>query len=156
MKHIRRISRCPTLPVRDVLRKRVSDLRVVPNDIVFAQRTQPGLRPITHGHHDGLLVHFELARFREMQASLPSVTESVRPLSRKAVLLVPYILLCPEPTLPAKRQYQLQYIGVSLTIGCLLFDIQYERTRIAQYPKKLLCPRQKPLYVLVWLDTTVR
>src|SRR6266496_923125 len=95
VEHVTRIRFLAIQPIRDVLPKSASDLRIKPDDVIFAERFQTHLGPLPHRDHHGVLIHFEIWRFIELQTSLPCVSESIRPFTRMTILLMPDEFLGP-------------------------------------------------------------
>lgn len=124
MKHVGRVSHRALDPVGDVLSETAAHLRIESHYIVFAQRFESRIRPIPHRHHDRFLVHFELARFGEVQATFPGIAKTVRPLARIAILLVPDVFFSPEPSLFAHGKNQFEDISVPFAVFRLFLDIQ--------------------------------
>ena len=128
MQHIGRISHLAPGPVGDVLAKAAANLRVVANDVVFAERFQTGVGPVAHRHHHGFLIHLELARFGEVQATFPGIAETVRPFAGITVFLVPDILFRPQPTLLAQGEDEFDHVGMTFSVFGFFLDVKYKGT----------------------------
>lgn len=113
-------------PVGDILAESTPYLRIEADNIIFPQGFQPRIRPIAHRHHDGFLIHFEFALLGEMQAALPRIAETIRPLTWIAISLVPYVFLGPQPSLFAQCQNQLKHISVALAVFDFFLDVKHE------------------------------
>jgi len=101
MQNVGGVSHRPLCPVGNVFPETAADLRIETHDVVLPQGLQAGIGPVAHGNHDRFLIHFELARFCEMQATLPCVAKAIWPLARITVALVPNIFFRPKPSLLA-------------------------------------------------------
>lgn len=155
VQHIRGVSLIAAQPVCDVFPKTAADLRIKTNHIVFAEGLQPRIRPVSHGHHHGLLIHLKPAGLVELQAPLPGIPEAIGPLAGVTIFLVPNEFLGPEPPLLAKRQNQFNNEGVPLTILNLFFDVKNKRAGRAENSQKLGAAGKKPLSVLFGRHTAV-
>lgn len=145
----------PLCPVGDVLTKTTADLRIEAHHVVLAQRLQARIGPIAHRNHHRFLIHFELARLGEMQATLPSITEAVWPFAGIAVTFMPDVLLCPKPPLLAQSQNQFNYVGMALAVFGLFLDIQDKGAGRFKNAEKLGRAFHKPVDILFRLDTTI-
>jgi hypothetical protein len=144
MEHVGRVRHVPANPVGNLLPESALDFGIVPPFVRLAQILEPGVSPVPHWDHDLILKHFEVARFAEMQTPLPRIPETVGPLARVTVALVPDVFLCPEPALIPQRQDQFQDVNMPLPPLRLFFDIEDKTARWFQNPQKLVTPGQKP------------
>lgn len=155
MQNIRRIGHGALRPISDIFSKTTPNLGVIAHHVVLPERFQTRSGPISHGYHDRFLVHLELARFREMQASFPCIAEPIRPFSRITVSLMPNIFFRPKPSLLSKCKNQFQDIGMALPVFCLFLDVEHKRTGRFEYAKKLGTPRQEPVHIILGSDAAI-
>src|SRR5208282_2277283 len=98
MQNIRWVSPVASNPVGDIFAEAATNLRIETHYVIFAERFQACIRPVTHWDHDRLLIHFEITCLVELQTSFPCVTKTIRPLAGVTILFVPDKFLRPQPT----------------------------------------------------------
>ena len=149
MQHIRRIGHIAADPVGDLLAESALHARVVAALVGVAEILQSRVPPVAHRHHHRILVHRELLRLGEVQASLPRIAKPVGPFAGMTILLVPDVLLRPKPSLLAQLENEIEHVRVPLAVGDALFDVEDERAGRLEHAKQLLADRQEPIDIFI-------
>ncbi len=90
-----------------------------------------------------------------MDAPLPRIAESVGPLARIAVALVPDVLLGEAPSAFAHLDDELHHVSVALAIDDPFLDVQDEGARGLEHAVQAVCDRHEPLDVVVGVHAPI-
>lgn len=120
-------------PVRYIFTKAATYTRIIAPHISFTEVFKSCFMPVTNWHHDTFLVHIETTLLIELEQALPTVTETIGPLTRMAIALMPDKFFSPQPALSAHGHNKLKDVGVPFAVHYFFFDIENKRAFWFQY-----------------------
>ena len=85
-------------------------------------------------------VHGELSLLGKVNATIPSVTESVWPFPGDGSPFVPNVLFCPDPSSLSHFENEFYHVGMTLPLNHVLFDVEDKGPQ-----RRLKMPRLRPL-----------